>query len=203
MTGDKAALFLDRDGTLIEETNFLVAAEQITVLPHSFEAVKRINESGLLAIVVTNQSGVARGLLSERQLARIHQRLRSQFSRNRSRLDSIYYCPHHPEEGAGTYTRQCECRKPQPGMLFRAASEFDVDLGRSVFIGDTLTDIEAGHRAGTASVLVKTGYGEEFATKLEDEYRSQDSEWYPDYIASDILQAVNWSLERIGERSSL
>ena len=200
--GNKAAIFLDRDGTLIKETNYLLSVEQISVFENSFEAVRRINSSGLLAIVVTNQSAVARGLLSEQQLATIHRSLRIQFSRNGAKLDAIHYCPHHPSEGSGINTRQCKCRKPNPGMLIQAASEFGLDLTQSVLIGDKLVDVETGQRAGTGSVLVKTGYGEETATKLENEFGSQRPKWYPDHIASDILQAVNWSLERTGERSS-
>ena len=198
----KAALFIDRDGTLIEETNYLVSAEQIQVFPHSFEAVRQINDQGVPAILVTNQSAVARGLLSEQQLTDIHRSLESLFNQNGARLDAIYYCPHHPYEGSGPYTVECDCRKPKPGLLLQAAFELELDLSRCVVIGDTLSDVEAGHRVGSLSVLVKTGYGAEIAALLEEKSESRQAASYPDYIASDILQAVNWSLERIGEKSS-
>lgn len=199
----KAALFLDRDGTLIVEKNYLVSAQEIEVFPNSFEAVRRINQSGALAIVVTNQSVVARGLLSERKLAHIHQQMEGLFAQHEAHFDGIYHCPHHPTEGRQPFAFDCDCRKPKPGMLVRAASELELDLNRCVIIGDTLNDIAAGHRAGSMGVLVETGYGAEISSSLRTGSEPVEAEWYPDYTASDILQAVNWSLEKIGERSSL
>jgi D-glycero-D-manno-heptose 1,7-bisphosphate phosphatase len=164
--------------------------------------VRRINESGYLAILITNQSAIARGLLSEEQLAVIHRDLLNRLARNGCRLDAIYYCPHHPTEGNGTHTLECDCRKPKPGLLIKAATDFELDLNHCVIIGDTLKDIAAGHRAGCLGVLVRTGCGAEIAASLRQGPQAPGTEWYPDYTASDILQAVDWSLERIGERSS-
>jgi len=191
------ALFIDRDGTLIKETNHLVSADEIGLLPNSIEAVKKINSHGVLAILVTNQSVVARGLLTERQLRHIHDSLVSLLDQNGAKLDAVYYCPHHPKEGSGPLTLECGCRKPKPGMLCQAAADFELDLNRCVMIGDNLSDVEAGHRAGAFSVLVKTGYGAATVTRMETDSVSRKAQWYPDYIASDILRAVNWSLEKI------
>ena len=202
MRKKREAVFLDRDGTLIVEKNYLLTTDQIEVFPHSYEALRRINESGFFAILVTNQSAVARGLLSEGQLAEIHRDLLNRLARTGCHLDAIYYCPHHPSEGSGIYTFECPCRKPKPGLLVRAATDFELNLSRCVMIGDTLADITAGHRAGSLSVLVRTGYGSETAASLRQADRASRTEWYPDHIASDILQAVDWSLEKIGERSS-
>jgi D-glycero-D-manno-heptose 1,7-bisphosphate phosphatase len=198
----RKAIFIDRDGTLIEERHHLVSSDQLHVFPQSIEALQLINQSGVLAILVTNQSVIARGLLTESGLAEIHRSLETSLAAKGVYLDGIYYCPHHPEAGTSSYTTDCACRKPAPGMLIRAARDFHLDLDSCVYIGDTLTDVEAGHRAGAVSVLVRTGYGSEVEAGLTKAERLSPQR-YPDYIASDILQAVKWSLERIGEGKSL
>jgi D-glycero-D-manno-heptose 1,7-bisphosphate phosphatase len=193
------AIFIDRDGTLIEEMDHLVSVEEIALFPHSIEAIRKVNSQGILAILVTNQSVVARGLLTERQLRYIHDSLLTLLNQNGAELDAIYYCPHHPREGSGPLTIECSCRKPKPGMLQRAAADFALDLNRCVMIGDSLGDVEAGHLAGASSVLVRTGHGAEAVTRIQTDSESRKAQWYPDYIASDILHAVNWSLEKISE----
>jgi histidinol-phosphate phosphatase family protein len=192
----KSAIFIDRDGTLIEEVHHLTSVEQVRVYPRSFEAVRQINAAGMLAIVVTNQSVVARGLLTESHLHQIHRFIVDRFERESARLDAVYYCPHHPEAGASPPLQECDCRKPKPGMLIRAAGDFGLDLGESVLIGDALSDIAAGHRAGTRSVLVKTGYGSQSAAKLDEE-QFLSPEQRPDHIASDLLEAVRWAIRRV------
>lgn len=199
----RKAIFIDRDGTLIEEKHHLVSSDQVHVFPQSFEALQLINRSGALAVLVTNQSVIARGLLTESGLAEIHRSLETILAAKGVHLDAIYYCPHHPEAGTSSYTTDCTCRKPAPGMLIRAARDLHLDLDHCVYIGDTLTDIEAGHRARAVSVLVRTGYGSEVEARLTEEDERLSPERYPDFIASDILQAVKWSLERIGEGKSL
>jgi len=200
------AIFLDRDGTLIEEIGYLHRLEDIQIYPEAFEAVKKINQSGAQAIVITNQSAIARGLITQEDLERLHRRISDAFGQKGARLDTYYHCPHHPTEGTGEHTRTCDCRKPQPGLLLGAAQELQLDLEASHMIGDKLRDIEAGHRAGCQSILVKTGYGQEELLLLNDEQASRFSSinpaQRPDHVSTDILEAVNWILEHnLEERS--
>jgi len=189
-------VFIDRDGTLIEDRHHLASVEQIRVFSNSFEAVRRVNASGRLAVVITNQSVIARGLLTEPELSEIHSVMVELFAQEDAVLDAIYYCPHHPKEGSGSFTRKCDCRKPNPGMLIRASDDLGIDLGRSVLIGDTLSDIEAGNRGGARTVLVMTGYGSECAARISSNPDSVSTEQIPDYVAPDVLEAVEWSLNQ-------
>ena len=200
------AIFLDRDGTLIEEVGYLHRLEDIQIYPEAFEAVKKINQSGAQAIVITNQSGIARGLITQEDLERLHRQINDAFRQKGARLDAYYHCPHHPTEGTGEHTRTCDCRKPQPGLLLRAAQELQLDLEASHMIGDKLRDIEAGHRAGCQSILVKTGCGQEELLLLNEEQASGSSSinpvQRPDHVSTNILEAVNWILEHnLEERS--
>ena len=200
------AIFLDRDGTLIEEIGYLQRLEDIQIYPEAFEAVEKINQSGAQAIVITNQSAIARGLITLEDLEQLHRRISDAFRQKGARVDAYYHCPHHPREGAGEHTRTCDCRKPQPGLLLRAAQELQLDLDASHMIGDKLRDIEAGHRAGCQSILVKTGYGQEELLLLDDAQASGSSSinpvQRPDHVSTNILEAVNWILEHnLEERS--
>ena len=156
----RRAIFLDRDGTLVDELGFLRRARDVRLLPGAARGVRLFNEAGWQTVVVTNQSGIARGLLDEHALEEIHARLRELLAREGARLDAILHCPHHPEEGAPPLRRACACRKPEPGMLLEAARRLALDLGSSWIVGDGLRDLEAGARAGLAgAVLVLTGKG--------------------------------------------
>jgi histidinol-phosphate phosphatase family protein len=150
-----------------------------------------------MVIVVTNQSGVARGYFSEQELEAIHDRMQELFELEGVHIGPFYYCPHLPNAPVAKYSLGCDCRKPQAGMLSRASRERGLDLSRSVFIGESLRDIEAGHRAGCKTVLVLTGYGTTEARKLEE----LPSEANPDFLASDILGAVEWALEISSENN--
>jgi D-glycero-D-manno-heptose 1,7-bisphosphate phosphatase len=198
------AIFFDRDGTLIEEIGHLHRVEDIRIYPEAFAAVRRVNQSGTLAIVITNQSAIARGLLKEKELGDLHRFLQEAFHREQARIDAFYYCPHHPEVGRGIYHRECTCRKPQPGMLLRAAQEFQLRLAACYMIGDKLIDVEAGHRAGCQAVLIKTGYGEGELQFLEEGKASapfpEDPLRRPDQVAGNVLEAINWIMERTIER---
>ena len=193
------AIFLDRDGTLIEEIGYLHSPEEIQIYPEAFEAVEKINQSGAQAIVITNQSAIARGLITQENLEHLHHLISVAFRQKGARLDAFYSCPHHPTEGAGTHTRTCDCRKPQPGLLLRAAQELQLDLDVSYMIGDTLRDIEAGHRAGCQSILVQTGYGRDELLLLDDKQASSSSSvnplQRPEHVSVNILEAVNWIME--------
>jgi D-glycero-D-manno-heptose 1,7-bisphosphate phosphatase len=155
----RPAVFLDRDGTLIEEVNYLAHPDQVRLLPGAAEAVARLNGLGIPVVVVTNQAGVARGYFPASRVAEVHARLDALLRADGARIDGYYVCPHHPTAGVGAYRIDCACRKPSPGLLRRAAAELGLDLGRSCMIGDKGSDLEAGARAGCRPVLVRTGYG--------------------------------------------
>jgi D-glycero-D-manno-heptose 1,7-bisphosphate phosphatase len=164
----RKAVFLDRDGTLIEEVNYLAHPEQVRLLPGAANAVRELNNAGILAIVVTNQAGVARGYFPESRIAEVHSRLTELLAEHGARIDGFYHCPHHATEGAGEYRVECECRKPKPGMLLTAAREWDVDLARSWMIGDKPSDAEAGIAAGCRAILVQTGHGTDLSNAVAD-----------------------------------
>jgi D,D-heptose 1,7-bisphosphate phosphatase len=154
------AVFLDRDGTLIEEVGYLDRLDRIALFPWSLEAVRLLHRGGFRVIVITNQAGVARGYFGEEFVRSTHAHLDSLVRAGGGEVAAYYYCPHHPDATVADYRRTCECRKPAPGMFLQAAREHDIDLARSFSIGDRLTDIEAGTRAGVRSVLVLSGYGQ-------------------------------------------
>lgn len=154
------AAFLDRDGTLIEEVDFLTDVAQMRVLPGVADALARLGRAGYLRVLVSNQSGIARGLLDESRLAEIHTELLRRLRAQGADLELVLYCPHLPGAPLVAYDRACECRKPAPGMLLEAARRLPIDLARSIAFGDSLRDVEAAERAGARGVLVRTGKGE-------------------------------------------
>ncbi|MDY0190521.1 MAG: D-glycero-beta-D-manno-heptose 1,7-bisphosphate 7-phosphatase [Desulfuromonas sp.] len=155
----RPAVFLDRDGTINEERDYLFRCEDFRFIPGVPQAIKRLNDAGLLVVVVTNQSGVGRGYYSEKDVDCLHKFIQQQLCAIGAHIDAFYYCPHHPTKGLGQYKRDCNCRKGKPGMLLQAAQEHCIDLGRSFIVGDKLADVEAGVAAGCAPLLVLTGYG--------------------------------------------
>ncbi len=160
------AVFLDRDGTINVELEFLYRPEEFVFIPGAPQAIKLLNDAGFLVIVVTNQSGIARGYYDEAAVYRLHHHVDAELARFGARIDAYYFCPHHPEYGIGGYGTACECRKPRPGMLLRAAADLSLDLTVSFMIGDRLADVHAGLNAGCSSLLVRTGYGAEAAGGL-------------------------------------
>ncbi len=153
------AVFLDRDGALIEEVHYLSRVEQVQLLPGVVEGLRLLERAGFALLVVTNQAGVARGLFPENQVDVIHRHLEDELARHGIGITAWKYCPHHPTEGEGPYRGECACRKPAPGMLLEAAEELDLDLSSSFMIGDKRSDLEAGSRSGCRSILVRTGHG--------------------------------------------
>ena len=180
----RSAIFLDRDGTINEEVGYLSSLEQLRIFPEAMQAVRLINQSGMLAIVITNQSGIARGYFDESFVHTVHARINEILSESNAWIDRFYFCPHHPTEGDSRYVKICSCRKPEPGLLRAAAAELNIDLGRSYMVGDMPKDIEAAQRAGTKGILVQTGYGKEAGQVAGAAY-----------IAENILEAVHWILE--------
>ena len=189
----RPAVFMDRDGCLIEEMGYINHPSRVRLLPRSPAAVQRLNRAGIPAVMATNQAGIARGYFSEETLALVNDELVARLAREGARLDALYVCTHHPVAGAPPHRAECDCRKPRPGMLRRAARELGLDLSRSVMVGDKPSDVEAGQAAGAAGVLVLTGYG-----RGEFELRRQHWSVKPDHVAEDLYEAVEWALARIG-----
>lgn len=184
MSGSSVAIFLDRDGTINEDVNFLSKPEQLILIDGSAEAIKEANELGLKVIVFTNQSGIARGYFTEDDLHKVHKRLDELLAQKGAKIDAYYYCPHHPVEGNGEYKVECECRKPKDGMLQRASREQNIDLKKSFVIGDRCIDVQAGKTAGATTILVLTGYG-------RDEYKKcKDENFEPDFVAENLKEAI-------------
>ncbi|MBC7899014.1 MAG: HAD family hydrolase [Saprospiraceae bacterium] len=168
----RPAAFIDRDGTLIEEVNFLSRVNDLKLFDYTFEAIDRLKNRGYLILVVTNQSGIGRKIYDEAAMRSIHSELQHRLSDS---IDGFYFCPHLPDEG-------CRCRKPNLGMIETACADFMIDMEKSWMIGDKKIDIETGFNAEIKTALVKTGYGAE---------HSKDLPRQPDIIAEDLLQAVN------------
>lgn len=153
------AVFLDRDGTINREVNYLRDVRQLRILPNVAEAIRQLNRLEYLVIVISNQPVVARGWLSERGVDEIHDELKKRLTKKNAKIDAIYYCPHHPNAKLNKYRIDCQCRKPNIEMIQKAVNHFKIDLQKSFVIGDRTPDILAAQRAGMRSILVKTGYG--------------------------------------------
>ncbi len=153
----KKAIFLDRDGTIIVDKGFVHKKEDLELLPGAVEAIKLAREAGFMVVVVTNQSGVARGYFTEEEVKNFNAHLNRVLGQRGARIDAFYYCPHHPEAPIPTYRKACLCRKPQPGLILQAARELDIDLSQSWTIGDSPRDVEAGRRAGCKTILLEKG----------------------------------------------
>jgi D-glycero-D-manno-heptose 1,7-bisphosphate phosphatase len=178
----RPALFLDRDGVVIDDSHYVGSVDQIRWIPGSAAAVRKANDAGFAIVVVSNQSGVARGLFSEADVEVIHEHIRQHFlAESGATFDRFYFCPHHETEGGERYRIDCDCRKPKPGMLLRAARELDLDLEASWLIGDRLSDMQAGIAAGCRTILVRTGYGKNVEL----------SEGSPSLVCADLAEAVD------------
>lgn len=177
--GKHKAVFLDRDGTINVEVEYLSQVDDFQFIPGVPWALKRLKDAGYLLVVVTNQSGIARGYYDEAALAEIHEHMHQDLASFGASLDACYFCPHHPEHGTGDYRTECGCRKPLPGMLERAAADLDIDLAASFMIGDKLADIEAGIAAGCTPMLVLTGYGSKDVARLPEGVQI-----FPDLLAA-------------------
>ncbi|HVA63782.1 MAG TPA: HAD family hydrolase [Terriglobales bacterium] len=183
----RPAIFFDRDGTLNQEVGYAGRPEDFHIYPYAAEAVRRVNQQGWAAVVVTNQAGVARGYFPETAVGELHRLLAAHLASAGAHLDGVYYCPHHPEGTVAGYAAACDCRKPQPGMLRRAAQDLDLDLAASWVIGDRGHDVALAHAVGARAVLVRTGFGERELAKGEGGAR-------PEAVADDALAAIRWIL---------
>jgi len=181
----RPAIFLDRDGTLSHEDGYLNHPGRFRLYPWSVDAVRAINRSSRLAVVVTNQAGVARGYFPESVFEEVQARLRRDVEAGGARFDAVYACLHHPSVGEAPYRKDCDCRKPRPGLLRRAESELGVDLRRSWVVGDRYSDLQLAWSVGASGALVKSGYGLGELTYLAAGWPRQ-----PDLVAENVLEAV-------------
>jgi D-glycero-D-manno-heptose 1,7-bisphosphate phosphatase len=181
----KPAIFMDRDGTLSHEVGYVNHLSRFRLYPYSVDAVRLINKAGFLAVVVTNQAGVARGYFPEALIHEVHAALTVALESGSAHLDGIYYCPHHPTLGDPPYRKECDCRKPRPGLLHRAEAELGIDLSRSYVIGDRGADLEMAWSAGSKAALVRSGYG-----RGEFLYHARSWPKQPDLVAEHLLEAV-------------
>ena len=154
-SGRIPAVFLDRDGTIIEDVGFLRHLDQIVFFPWSIDVIRALNRAGLPVVVITNQSGIARGILTEAFVDETHRRIDQRLAAGGARIDAYYYCPHHPEGKVEPYVQTCDCRKPGCGMIERASRDLGLDPSRSFVVGDTWRDVGAGRAAGARSILVR------------------------------------------------
>ncbi|MBI4666787.1 MAG: HAD-IIIA family hydrolase [Nitrospinae bacterium] len=189
----RKAVFLDRDGCVNVEDDHIRNIEQFRLYPETLESIKNLNEAGFLVVVITNQSGVARGFFTEDLVNDVHKLLVKWVDEAGAKIDLIQYCPHHPEGVVEQYAIECDCRKPKPGMILRAAEELDIDLSRSYVVGDKISDIELGPACGMKSALALTGFGQR---ELEKIRAGESAE--PDFVAEHIGDAVRWILKDSG-----
>jgi D-glycero-D-manno-heptose 1,7-bisphosphate phosphatase len=181
----KPAIFMDRDGTLCHEVGYVNHLGRFRLYPYAVDAVRLINRCGFLAVVVTNQAGVARGYFPESLVHEVHATMRAAMEAGGARLDGVYVCIHHPSVGEPPYRQDCDCRKPRPGLLRRAEAELGIDLRRSWMVGDRRNDLEVAWNAGARAALVRTGYGEGELKWFAGGWPRQ-----PDLVADHLLEAV-------------
>lgn len=183
----KPCVFLDRDGTINEQMGYVNHVDRFVMLPRAAEAIARLNEAGILAVVVSNQAGVARGYFPYELVAEVHEKMHAALGEAGAHLDGVYFCPHHRQGKVAPYAVDCDCRKPRPGLVEQALAELDVDMSRSYMVGDRFGDVALGRRLGLRAVMVRTGYGKGELAHLDGDR--------PDFVADDLWHAVSWILE--------
>jgi D-glycero-D-manno-heptose 1,7-bisphosphate phosphatase len=185
----RPVVFFDRDGTLNEEVGYIRALEDLQLISGAAAAVRKLNEAHVAVVLVTNQTGAARGYYEEEHIHALNDRLERLLAEDGARLDAVYYCPHLPEATVSQYALRCQCRKPEAGLVTQAfENDLSLDRSRSYVVGDKATDIELAHNCGAVGVLVKTGYGQ---AVLDGTYQHQVS---PDFTCQTIVEAVDWIL---------
>jgi D-glycero-D-manno-heptose 1,7-bisphosphate phosphatase len=185
----KPAVFLDRDGTINEQMGYINHVTRFHMLPRAVQAIRLLNENDIPVVVVSNQSGLARGYFPKKVLDAVHGKMNKALSDGGAHVDGIYYCPHHPEAKEAEYRKACDCRKPKTGLFEQAASDLELDLARSYVVGDRFSDLKAARNCGATGILVLTGYG-----RGDLEYVGPALAIKPDHVAEDIYDAVEWIL---------
>ena len=189
----KPAVFLDRDGTINEQMGYINHLSRFQMLPGAVAAIKKLNNENISVVVVTNQSGLARGYFPETVLSEVHQKMEKELVEGGAHVDGIYICPHHPEAKEEKFRQKCHCRKPQKGLFLQAAQDLQIDLSRSYVVGDRWSDLKAAARCMAKGILVLTGYG-----RGDYEYIGPTQEVQPHYVAQDLQDAVDWILKDLG-----
>jgi D-glycero-D-manno-heptose 1,7-bisphosphate phosphatase len=189
MQTKRPCVLFDRDGTINEDVGYLDRLERLVLYPACIDAVRLLNRAGFLTAVITNQAGVAHGLYGEGFVQELHQHIAARFEAGGARIDGFFYCPHSPEAALVAYRRQCDCRKPRPGLVRQAERALNLDLQRSVVVGDRWRDVETGLAVGASTVLVRTGYGR------TEELRPPDGV-AADVVVDNIMDAAVWILLR-------
>jgi D-glycero-D-manno-heptose 1,7-bisphosphate phosphatase len=188
----RPAVFLDRDGTINEQMGYINHTCRFQLLPGAAEAIKQLNDVKIPVVVISNQSGLARGYFPEELLVEVHEKMNRLLAEKGAHVDGIYYCPHHPEAKEERFRAACSCRKPKPGLVLEAAEQLNLDPRRSYVVGDRWSDIKTAANCGAKSVLVRTGYG-----RGDEQYIGPQQKIQPDYIAEDLMEAVAWILQEI------
>jgi D-glycero-D-manno-heptose 1,7-bisphosphate phosphatase len=183
----KPAVFLDRDGTLIEDVGYLDSLSRIAFYPWTVDAIRMLNRAGLPVVVVTNQSGVARGMFDVALVTETHRAIDARLAAGGARVDAYYYCPHHPDGPVAAFARSCDCRKPGRGMIDQATAHLGLDPAQSFVVGDTWTDVQLGHAVGARSILVRTGKG-------LDQEREPVGGASAEAVVDNLAAAVGWIL---------
>ena len=186
-------VFLDRDGTLIEEIGYLDRVDRVQLFPWSVDAVRALNRADIRVVLITNQSGVARGFFTEAVVDEVHRHIASVLDAGGAHLDAYYYCPHHRDGKVAEYAMECDCRKPGRGLVDRAMREFAIDLEHSFTVGDRWLDVALARTIGARGVLVRTGYG-------ADEERRPPDGLSADAVVNNLVEAASWILEHAGLR---
>ena len=184
-------MFLDRDGTVIEDVDYLSRLDQVALFPWTVDALRLLRRAGFATVVVTNQAAIGRGIITEDFVGETHAMLDRRLAAGGAGVDAYYFCPHHPEAPIERYRLACRCRKPAPGMLEKAASDLGVDLSRSWMVGDRWLDVKAGRAAGARSILVRTGHA---ASLAEIDTGREAHGDMADAILNNLMEAVGWIL---------
>jgi D-glycero-D-manno-heptose 1,7-bisphosphate phosphatase len=192
MTTKQPAVFLDRDGTINEQMGYINHISRFVLLPGVGRAIRKLNEHNIPVVVVTNQSGLARGYFPALLLDEVHEKMEQQLADGGAHIDGLYICPHHPEAKEKKYRKACNCRKPKIGLLEQAAADLNLDLTRSFMVGDRWSDLKCGVAAGSTSILVLTGYG-----RGDQQYIGPQQEIQPAKVAINLNAAVDWILEQL------
>lgn len=194
----KPAVFLDRDGTINEQMGYINHISRFHLLPDVAMAIKLLNDNHIPVVVVSNQSGLARGYFPPELVDQVHDKMKRLLAQDGAHVDGIYICPHHPEAKEKKYRQQCSCRKPETGMLEQAAAEMHLDLQQSFLVGDRWSDIKCAANAGSTPILVLTGYG-----RGDYQYSAAEQDIQPDFVGDNLLQAAQWIVAEIAGRKKV
>lgn len=188
----RPAVFLDRDGTMVHDVGYLSRREDLRWFPWTIDAIRLLNRAGFIVCVTSNQGGIGLGLCTEPFVVATHREMAQVIAASGGRVDGWYYCPHHPRAVTDELRVACNCRKPGPGMIERAAGEFPIDVSRSYVIGDKMADVDLGVGVGATSVLVRTGHGEGELARHDGRVPGAA------FVAATLVDATSWILQRVG-----